>query len=880
MYKGIKKGRNGIGFMIKPHLKNNIQDFIAYSDRVARIDLKFEHTTLNIIQVYAPTEKATDKEISLFYKDIESALKGTNRDTILMGDFNAKIGWPTKEEYLICGPNGYGDRNERGSILINFCFQYQLHITNTLFKKNEKQKWTWISPDGKHKNEIDFILVKTREKVQNNEVINTKFPSDHRLVRITYSLDTNIRRNRKKFTVKSKNFTEIEAESLKNMAKEIMHTIYSEDIDETYKKTIQTIKGCVEDLPVDKENTKDMNFITEEIKILMEERHRLKNVSQRTPEQKKTLKRLYKKISKKIKEVKNKKKLETLEKELELRSSTKHTIKRFGKGKEWITSLSKNITNRQEILEEATSFYRNLYSNKDKPISSTLSELDFLTDETVPSILNREVENAIEQLKKEKSSGEDGITNDIIKAMVEPLTPHLTKLFNSIIIQEKIPNDWKESIITLIYKKGDPLLIDNYRPICLLPTIYKLFSKVLLNRMSAQLEEQQPREQAGFRKGFSTTDHIFTVTQVMEKFVEHNKILYLAFVDYTKAFDSISHECVWNCLREQGIHTKYINILQTIYKETQAKVKLERVGTTFPINRGVKQGDPISPKLFTALLETIFRNMNIEDQSFGININGERLTHLRFADDIVILAENHEDIQAMLTKLDTESQKVGLYMNPTKTKVMTNGITKPIYIDSGIIDYVPDYIYLGQTISFQNPMNKEIDRRIASAWKRYWSNKDVFKSNLPVNLKKKIMDNTILPALLYGCQTWSLTKNIVRKIITFQRATERSMLGLKLQDRVKNTEIRRITKITDAVDMLCRLKWKWAGHVARTTDGRWSERILHWYPRDTTRPPGRPKRRWCDDIVEIAGNTWTRRAKDRRDWQTMEEAYTQLWVTK
>ncbi|CAG9137374.1 unnamed protein product [Plutella xylostella] len=659
-----------------------------------------------------------------------------------------------------------------------------------------------------------------------------------------------------------------------------MHTIYSEDIDETYKKTIQTIKGCVEDLPVDKENTKDMNFITEEIKILMEERHRLKNVSQRTPEQKKTLKRLYKKISKKIKEVKNKKKLETLEKELELRSSTKHTIKRFGKGKEWITSLSKNITNRQEILEEATSFYRNLYSNKDKPISSTLSELDFLTDETVPSILNREVENAIEQLKKEKSSGEDGITNDIIKAMVEPLTPHLTKLFNSIIIQEKIPNDWKESIITLIYKKGDPLLIDNYRPICLLPTIYKLFSKVLLNRMSAQLEEQQPREQAGFRKGFSTTDHIFTVTQVMEKFVEHNKILYLAFVDYTKAFDSISHECVWNCLREQGIHTKYINILQTIYKETQAKVKLERIGTTFPINRGVKQGDPISPKLFTALLETIFRNMNIEDQSFGININGERLTHLRFADDIVILAENHEDIQAMLTKLDTESQKVGLYMNPTKTKVMTNGITKPIYIDSGIIDYVPDYIYLGQTISFQNPMNKEIDRRIASAWKRYWSNKDVFKSNLPVNLKKKIMDNTILPALLYGCQTWSLTKNIVRKIITFQRATERSMLGLKLQDRVKNTEIRRITKITDAVDMLCRLKWKWAGHVARTTDGRWSERILHWYPRDTTRPPGRPKRRWCDDIVEIAGNTWTRRAKDRRDWQTMEEAYTQLWVTK
>ena len=140
------------------------------------------------------------------------------------------------------------------------------------------------------------------------------------------------------------------------------------------------------------------------------------------------------------------------------------------------------------------------------------------------------------------------------------------------------------------------------------------------------------------------------------------------------------------------------------------------------------------------------------------------------------------------------------------------------------------------------------------------------------------MDTIVLPTLLYGCQTWTFTKNIVQKINVFQRAAERSMLGIRKSDRRRNADIRNITHVTDAVELACRLKWRWAGHVARTTDNRWSERVLHWYPREGTRPRGRPRRRWCDDIIELAGPTWTRQAQERDKWKVLEEAYARKWV--
>lgn len=264
----------------------------------------------------------------------------------------------------------------------------------------------------------------------------------------------------------------------------------------------------------------------------------------------------------------------------------------------------------------------------------------------------------------------------------------------------------------------------------------------------------------------------------------------------------------------------------------------------------------------------------------GVKINGEHLTHLRFADDIVLITEKHCELEYMLKSLDEESRKCGLHMNTSKTCLMTNREQVPIILQATEIIYVDKYIYLGQNIGFTDLTLEEVNRRIKNTWKKYWSLKEVFKSNIPTRLKKKAMDTIILPTLLYGCQTWAFTQDIINKLQSSQRAMERSMLGFKLKDRKRNKDIRKLTKVIDAVEVACRMKWRWAGHVARTKDGRWSEKVLHWYPRDRIRPVGRPKRRWSDDIVAVAGQTWTRLAQDRTKWTEMEEAYTLKWVSK
>ena len=114
--------------------------------------------------------------------------------------------------------------------------------------------------------------------------------------------------------------------------------------------------------------------------------------------------------------------------------------------------------------------------------------------------------------------------------------------------------------------------------------------------------------------------------------------------------------------------------------------------------------------------------------------------------------------------------------------------------------------------------------------------------------------------MTYGCQT--LSKALVKKLETSQRATERRMLNVKLKDRIRNITIRQRTKVTDIVQYVTNTKWKWAGHIARIKDNRWTIRSTEWQ-REGVRSVGRPKRRWRDDIVGQQGAIWTRIAKDR-----------------
>ena len=130
-----------------------------------------------------------------------------------------------------------------------------------------------------------------------------------------------------------------------------------------------------------------------------------------------------------------------------------------------------------------------------------------------------------------------------------------------------------------------------------------MFSKIIFSRLEATLDYNQTREQAGFRKGFSTTDHLQVITQLIEKTNEYEVPMCLAFVDYEKAFDSVEHLGIINAIRNQSINETYIDLLTNMYNNGSAEIRLDTVSPKFPIRRGVRQGDTISPKLFNAGLE-------------------------------------------------------------------------------------------------------------------------------------------------------------------------------------------------------------------------------------------------------------------------------------
>ena len=135
--------------------------------------------------------------------------------------------------------------------------------------------------------------------------------------------------------------------------------------------------------------------------------------------------------------------------------------------------------------------------------------------------------------------------------------------------------------------------------------------------------------------GFSTIDHMQVISQLQEKADEYKFPLCFAFVDYEKAFDSIECKPLFQSLENQGVEAAYITLLRDLYNGATSTLKLHRDSDKTKLQRGVRKGDNISPKLFTACLQAaIINKINWEDK--GINIDGEHLPHLIFADDIVL----------------------------------------------------------------------------------------------------------------------------------------------------------------------------------------------------------------------------------------------------
>ncbi|CAH0717940.1 unnamed protein product, partial [Brenthis ino] len=518
--------------------------------------------------------------------------------------------------------------------------------------------WTWISPDGKTKNQIDFIMSNRKNYFSNFTVIKKlNFNTNHKLIRAEL-ISNQPKKPRPRHDLGNVKLGKHQLEqiiiALKDKFTDYESNTKELGTQERYNWIENTIKTQIQLIANNK--TEPKKWLTTNTTKLLEARNHLINTKD-IQDRRKHLTEISKQITDSIRKDRKQNRMEIIEKIISETGGVKKAYRELRNSKDWIVKMKNHRGKwnhrRIEIIDIATSYYKRLYES-----NTTEDEIDLADTSNIPTILQAEVEKAIDTQKADKTPGPDGISNEILRQGKEVLTPVLTDMFNNIISTEIIPQQWTESNIILLYKKGDKHEIGNYRPISLMSNIYKIFAKIILKRIERTLDEHQPIEQAGFRKDYSVTDHVHVVRQVIEKYSEYQLTYYISFIDYSKAFDSLLHKNIWEALVEQGIELKYIRLIKNVYRNSTARIQLEKKSQPFKVGKGVRQGDPLSPKLFSAVLESIFRKLNWEN--LGINIDGTSLTHLRFADDIVLFAKTPEAITKMIEDLATESERVGL----------------------------------------------------------------------------------------------------------------------------------------------------------------------------------------------------------------------------
>ena len=160
---------------------------------------------------------------------------------------------------------------------------------------------------------------------------------------------------------------------------------------------------------------------------------------------------------------------------------------------------------------------------------------------------------------------------------------------------------------------------------------------------------------------------------------------------------------------------------------------------------------------------------------------------------------------------------------------MTNFDTKhTIQVENDQIERVASNKYLGHTMYMEDNTAEEVMIRINAGWSCFGRHKDSLCKKIPMILRRRVFNQCVLPTMTYGAETWSTTKYLEQKLMTAQRSMERKMLNISLRDKVKSSEIRSKTKVKDIIEKIKEAKWRWAGHIARRQDNRWTKRITEW----------------------------------------------------
>ena len=431
--------------------------------------------------------------------------------------------------------------------------------------------------------------------------------------------------------------------------------------------------------------------------------------------------------------------------------------------------------------------------------------------------------------------------------------------------------------------------------------------------------------QFGFMPGRSTTDAIFILRQLQERFLSKRKNLYFAFVDLEKAFDRVPRAVLWWALRKLSVDEWVVRIVQSMYCNAQSQI---RVGNDYsePVNVtvGVHQGSVLSPLLFIIVMEAL-------SQEFRTGCPWELL----YADDLVIAADSLDMLKDKLRIWKNKLEEKGLKVNVGKTKVMCSSRDAPktvpksrypcgvcsrgvgansifcsyckkwvhkgcsgikgllsavqdfkcktcttpqerirlmpdkIFIDQDEFESVIEFCYLGDMLAQAGGCVDAVTARIRSAWKAFHDHLPIITNRgIASNLRGDVFAGCVRRVLLYGSETWPLSSDDVRRLERCDHSMIRWICGVKMEQRHAMADLRWRLKLPCMKDLLSWNRLRLFGHRCRQDESLWTKKIIS-FDVDGPAPWGRPRLRWIDVVESDLRRHGLSRdsALDRNNWR-------------
>lgn len=317
-----------------------------------------------------------------------------------------------------------------------------------------------------------------------------------------------------------------------------------------------------------------------------------------------------------------------------------------------------------------------------------------------------------------------------------------------------------------------------------MPHLSKLYDRLLLLRLRTVIDPHLQHMQNGFREGRGTTHHVLALEMLLDLAKTRKYPIHGCFVDFSKAFDSIS----WWAIREQlkfwHVHQTLIDAVFDMMQGHVLKIRCDGVisDSDIPVEVGVLQGDTLAPYLFVIVLDAVLRKLpqhcglllsksipkKLTTRQKALGHHSEkRLCGLGFADDVVLLAHSCHDLQQLFHSFEAEALTVGLRVNLGKGKterffIDDDGHGGELHtINKDVIPIVDSYKYLGvQALSFE----KEFESKRGKTWAILRTFQHIWSSNVAMHVKRQLFRSLVEPVWTYGLCAWPLTVSRTQRL--------------------------------------------------------------------------------------------------------------------